>query len=141
MKCVFVVNVDVDPAKLSAAAKLKVKFRINTVKGKLSSIPYFPAGTEYEHPNAAFFCQAGSAAPADDECLQACGMTEDELAAVQRLYKITAAGIEGKDDIELWDAGVIIGYRQDGSYEPGPNWEEFMKARAQMQAAKAESDI
>lgn len=140
MKCVFVTNVDVNPATMTAAHKRLVKWRINLVKGKRTSIPYFPAGTEYEHPNAAFFCQAGSAAPLDDECREATGLTEEQLEALQRQYKLTAAGIL-EADVELWDAGVITGYEENGDYIHGPNWDEWMKAHEAEKAKAKESDI
>ncbi len=140
MKCVFVTSVDVNAKKLSAVDLAKVKFRTNLVGGVLSSIPYFPAGTEYEHPLAHMFVRKGSATPGDEECRTACGMTEEQLAKAQHLYKRNAAGIR-PEDWELFDHGVITGYTQDGEYIHGPAWDAYQESRKAQAKGLTASDI
>lgn len=140
MKCVFTRDMDVNPKTLSVADKAKVKFRASTVNGNPAMIPFFPAGTEYEHPQAALFVRKGCAAPADDECREKCGMTPEQIEQAQHLYQRNAAGIR-PEDYELFDNGVITGYTQEGVYVPGPTWEAYQQARNAKQNALTQSDI
>ena len=140
MKCVFTTDMDVNPKTLSEADKAKVKFRSSTVNGEPALIPYFPAGTEYEHKRAFLFVAKGCAAPADDECRAKSGMSAEQLAKAQHLYKRNAAGIR-PEDFELFDNGVITGYLPGGDYIPGPTWDAFQQSRQAEQARLAQSDI
>lgn len=140
MKCVFVTDVDVNPKTLSTENKAKVRFRNNTVAGVASSIPYFPKGTEYEHKLAHMFVRKGCAAPADEECHAACGMTPEQLAQAQHLYKRNAAGIR-PEDFKLFDDGVILGYEQNGEYIHGPCWDAYQQSRQASQGKSLDSDI
>lgn len=130
MKCVFVIPVDVNPRNVPESQKNLIQFRFNTVgtSPQKKPIPYFPAGTVYEMPDAWKHCQTGTAAPGDEDCRVAAGMTEADLKAAQRIQKIAAAGIV-EADIELFDAGVITGYEMNGDYKPGPNYASYMAAQ------------
>lgn len=129
MQCAFVTDVDVDPSTMPESEKTKIKFRMNQVGDEVRPIPYFPAGTIYDHPNAFIFCRAGSAAPHDQECIDRTGLSETELKALQQRYKRTAAGIL-KEDWELFDSGIITGYdHTTGEYLPGPNYAAWHAAK------------
>jgi hypothetical protein len=120
MRCRFVVDVDVNPQS-SPQMQRFVKLRQIKHGARTIDVPYWPAGTEYEHPKAAFFVLQGMAEPADLECAVAASMTEAERAKVQHAYQRQARGIIPKD-WPLFDAGYIAGYENDGSYTPGPKW-------------------
>lgn len=146
MKCIFTLDQDVNPATMAESEKAKVKFRsgkTTNLTGKVLGkvVPYFPAGTEYEHPNAAFFVLAGSAIPGDKECTDAVkaeGMTDEDLAALQHRYKRADLGIE-EADVPLYDAGVILGYdpKSPDGYIHGPQWEAYQAAMKQVEAEAA----
>ena len=140
MKCTFISNVDVNPAAMTDEQKQLVKFRQTTVGGKQSFVPYFPAGTTYEHENAHVFCLVGSAVPADEETAMIVGLEPEELLKRQATYKRTAAGILPADT-DLFDSGVIAGYKQDGSYIEGPNWAKHAETLAAIHAAAKDEDI
>jgi hypothetical protein len=61
MKCQFVLDVDMDVATLDPNQAHKLKFRPVQQGREQVKVPYFPAGTDYEHPNAAFFVRNGMA--------------------------------------------------------------------------------
>jgi hypothetical protein len=86
-----------------------------------------PAGTILASPphrdtHIVLLVQMGCAEPADEECAKASGMTPERMEAAQHAYERISIGIH-PDDYELFDAGLIAGYRPDGSYIPGPNAE------------------
>lgn len=80
-----------------------------------------PFGYVRDAPDAYKLVRAGIAVPADEECRQACRMTQAEIDLAQRNYPAMALGI-WPDDREAFFAGKIAGYNADGSYIPGPNW-------------------
>ena len=86
--------------------------------GKLT-VKKVPAGTIIDHPDAFLLVRQGCAIAADDECQQKAGMTADRLKAAQYAYKRTAAGIN-PDDFDAYDAGLMVGYKPDGTWELGP---------------------
>ena len=149
MKCVFTVNVDVEAANVPDGQKHLIRFRTGRVlnglaslnteglealkkksNGKVKPIAYFPIGTIYESPAAWKWCENGMAKPFDDECREAAGMTDADVdEAHRRFVRDFEKGIQPKD-WALYDAGVIVGYREDGSYEPGPKWDEYQEALA-----------
>ncbi len=129
MKCVFVRDVDVDVTTLDEGQKSKLKFRKVRVGQNTKLVAYFPSGTEYEHANAPFFVRQGMADPADDECAEAADLSAEQRTQLQHKYRRLAAGIL-REDFELFDSGVIVGYEQDGSYKHGPNWAAYQEAQA-----------
>lgn len=126
MKCQFVIDIDMDVSTLDPDQAHKLKFRWARQGRDNVQVPYFPAGTEYEHPNADFFVRNGIADPADTECEEMVGaITAEQRVLVKKRYRRLAAGI-AQEDFALFDAGVILGYNAgDGSYVPGPNWDEY----------------
>lgn len=157
MKCVFMVNLDVNAANVPEDQKHLVRFRTgrvveglaalnseglealkNKANGRVQPIAYFPIGTIYEAPAAWRWCRDGIAKPFDDECRQAAGMDATELDEAHYRFVRSFERCIRKNDWPLYDAGVITGYRDDGSYEPGPKWDEYQKALAE--SAEQEDD-
>ena len=95
--------------------------------GSLSA--YFPKGSEFTGAQALFLCRTGQATPADDECANALGMTESQIAVLQVDYKMNNLGINSPEDRALFRAGVITGYDAKLGYLPGPNWEAYQAAK------------
>jgi hypothetical protein len=85
-----------------------------------------PVGTVIEHPDAYRLVRHGCAEPADEECEQAADMTPEALAKAQAAYPKIAAGII-PEDREAWDLGYMRGYNADGSWIPGPQFEEMQE--------------
>lgn len=124
MKCRFVVDVDVNP-QTSPQMQQFVKLRQIRQGMRTISVPYWPAGTEYEVHNAAFFVLQGMAEPVDEECYEAAGRpSKDHLTFLQHAYKRQALGIVSMD-WDKFDAGYIAGYDAKGEYIPGPKWDEY----------------
>lgn len=128
------IDVDVELTNMPPAMRRHVVYRDVKTQHGVKQIPFWPAGTEYETPQAAFFVRQGMATPADFECQIACGVKPEEMPALQHAYQRQAKGIL-QQDWELFDAGYIVGYEQDGSYMPGPKWAEYQTKLAAEQAA------
>lgn len=102
-----------------------------------------PKGTVVEGDEALLRVGTGQAAPIDEECAEACGMTPAQLKSTQRMYAAAMAGIRGKKDTELFMAGVIDGYDKGSTddnpkYIPGKNWQAFQDAKAASEKEKSE---
>lgn len=90
----------------------------------------YPKGTAFTGLHAVQLVKTGQANPDDEECAKAANMTEQQLSVKQRENLAAIAGIKGKEDHELFMAGVIEGYdagTTDDSpiYIHGPNWELY----------------
>lgn len=82
-----------------------------------------PKGTVVECKNAWFYVKLGVAEPADEECKKRANMTPDKIARQSLIYERTERGIHPKD-FEAYEAGLMTGYNPDGSWIPGPAYEE-----------------
>jgi len=82
-----------------------------------------PKGTLIEHRQAALLVRMGVAEPVDDECKKAANMTPEKTAAAAKAYNRLEKGI-APEDFKAFDQGVMCGYNPDGSWIPGPNYEE-----------------
>lgn len=109
---------------------LKWKF-VRDKQGNPRQDPYFPAGTIFEGPQAVQLCRTGQATPADDECMEALGLSEFECQKLAVEYEMNTLGVWDKKDRELFKAGVIAGYNEDGTAKPGPNWDSYQEALAE----------
>jgi hypothetical protein len=125
------------------------KFVFKAVKGNLTPVTVWPVGTEFGDeqppvtvkqdnegtviPHSLFMCLIGQAHPSDAECLQATGKTEAELRAIQAAYHLAHTGYHKKQDHELAMQGVILGYDAEGKPIPGPNWEQYQKAKEELE--------
>lgn len=127
MKAKLVITHEADMSTMSEEMKAKVRFAKNGESGK--PIAIFPAGTEFEGDHAITLCKNGQAAPSDQECADALGMSSEKLLSLQVGYKMDTLGIHKTEDRELYRAGVISGFDANGNYKPGVNWDEYNKAK------------
>lgn len=136
MKAVYVVEVslNIENAPEFYRAVAQPVFKLGTFGKVMEWV--LPKGTIVEDPaEAVLRCQTGQAAPYDEECAVACGMTPAELIRAQRLCLCAMAGIRGKEDQDLFLAGVIDGYAPGTTdektiYKPGPKWDVYQAALA-----------
>ena len=84
-----------------------------------------PVGTVIDHPDAYKLVRRGCADPADEECRIAADMTPEQLRKAQEHYPIVHAGVI-PEDYDAWRRGYMRGYNPDGSWKPGPNWDEYV---------------
>jgi len=128
MKAALVLDQFADVSQLTEEQQAKIAFKPGH-KGKLDAI--FPAGTIFEGDDAVRMCKTGQAAPYDEECAKAVGLSSARLAALQVGYKMDTLGINRKEDRELYRAGIILGYDDKLNYIPGPNWDKYQLAKLQ----------
>lgn len=146
MKSKLVLNVECVINERAPKAYLN-KFSYVPVKGRPEPVTMFLEGTEFgdEVPpvivpghdgmtHAVFMCHTGQAHPSDVECLEATGKTEEELRAIQASYFLTVNGFNKPADQKLAMEGVILGMDpKTGEPIPGPNWESYQKAKAELE--------
>jgi hypothetical protein len=94
-----------------------------------------PKGTVIDHPKAYALVLRGVAEPADDECKAKADPTPEQMERAQFYYDRTEAGII-PDDFQAYADGLMVGYNPDGTWKPGPNFEE-----AEWQQRKEDSPI
>ena len=141
MKARLVLDQGADPSKATAEQREKIRFVPSKDKRK-KVVPIYPKGTIFEGEQAIFLCKTGQAAPADEECRLAVGMTEAESERQQEEYLMDSLGINDRDDRELFKAGVIKGYRgANHEYIPGPNWESYQQALAESELLDDDDEI
>jgi hypothetical protein len=104
--------------------------------GQSVMIPIYAKGTIFSGPIALQLCKTGQAGPADDECAEAIGMTSHEIEALRIEYQMNALGVNDKGDRDLFRAGVILGYNADRTYKPGPKWDEYQRAKIELEEAE-----
>lgn len=97
--------------------------------GRTQKKTYWRSDVVFEGPWGPFLVQHGMAEPADEECEIACYRTPAERLAAQRAYERTKRGIH-PDDFEAFDKGYMLGYQPDGSWLPGPKYDEYMALKA-----------
>lgn len=107
-------------------------------KGCKEPVAIYPKGTVFEGEHAVFLVKTGQARPLDDECRKACGLSSDQLATKQISYEMDSLGIHSEKDRKLYIGKVILGYNDDLSYIPGPNWSQYQAAQEQL---KQEDEI
>jgi len=129
MKAAFVLDQFADTSACTDAQRAKLSF----VPSPNGPVAIFAAGTVIEGDEAIMRCKTGQASPLDDECRNAVGLTESQLATSQIEYKMNTLGINDKADRELYKAGVILGYDDKLEYIHGPNWEAYQVAKAETQ--------
>lgn len=84
-----------------------------------------PAGTVLENPHVHTLVRQGIAIPEDDECAKAAGMTPEQMTVAQHARQRVRLGI-APDDFEAFDQGIMVGYKPDGSFIPGPNYADHV---------------
>lgn len=83
-----------------------------------------PAGTVVDHRQAWLLVKQGVAVPEDEECKQKVGVTPEQMTRAQHAYDRISHGVH-PEDFQAYDEGLMIGYNPDGSWKPGPNWEDW----------------
>ncbi len=141
MKAAYVLDQSLNIRNASDEYRKLAKPVIDPVSGGVADW-IVPKGAVVEGDEALLRVKTGQAAPIDEECAKACGMSTAELSARKREYLAASAGIKGKKDMELFMAGVIDGYLPGTTdekpvYKPGENWAVFEAAK---QEAKAEAE-
>lgn len=109
----------------TAPEYLKSAIRWRDARGVME--PYFPAGTAFDGEQAVFLCKTGQASPADEETANAVNMPPEVAKAVALKYEMADRGIMPAHH-ELYAAGVMVGYNDDGTMKPGPNWAAYQEA-------------
>lgn len=97
--------------------------------GRLQDVTFWRTDVVFEHPIGYRLVQNGDAIPMDEECELAAGLKPSQLTAVQYNRERLARGI-AREDWAAYDAGYMVGYRPDGSWEPGPNYAEWTALQA-----------
>ena len=134
MKARLLANQDADITKVTA---LHPPTKPVERYGKIEHI--FPAGSEFVGQQAVQLVLNGMATPSDDECEKEVGATPEQLAEWQIMRRMIDLGIYDKDDQKLYRGGVILGYKPDGSYDPGPNFDEYKAAEKELKRRQEET--
>lgn len=123
MKCRIIrEDMELSP-KAEVSPRLTVERRIRRNK-RFVMARFWKLDAIHEHPHAYMLVRQGCAVPADQECADACGMTDEEMKRAQAAYERTNRGIH-PDDFAKYEAGEIAGYDGNGNYIPGPNAKTF----------------
>lgn len=117
MECGADVSAITDEAQLALLTSRMEKLRDGTER----TVFYWPAGCVVEGPVAAHILACGIGLPFDDASAQEVQMTPDDFKRVQVQYDATLARIK-REDMDLFRAGAITGYDEEGRYIHGPNW-------------------
>jgi hypothetical protein len=120
----------VDDLEVSPSAVLTEDEQLQTVErvvwrnGADTAVTFWERGAILDRPDCFMLVQMGKADAADEECKLAVSMTSAQLAQAQHAARRLAAGIH-PEDFALFDAGIIVGYNGDGSYKPGPHFDQM----------------
>lgn len=125
MKCRFVYPCEVVVRTLPPELRNVPTAEKELRNGRMRRVYRWPVGYEYEHKDAWKLCMLGAAEPADDECREACPATDEQLAYARLDYPTAELGILIKDR-DAYHSGFMLGYRPDGSWIPGPNYEAWL---------------
>lgn len=105
----------------------------------------YPKGTVFEGQQAVNLVITGQAAPIDEECAAACGMSTEELRIRQRERLAAEAGIMSDNEMQLFMAEVIDGVDrknpkhtdQTPVYKPGRLWAAYAEEMEKQKEKKA----
>jgi hypothetical protein len=92
--------------------------------GQMEPVRFWKLGAIVSRPDSYMLVRMGIAEPEDEECLQRAAMTPEQARGAQHAARRVTAGIS-PEDFPLYDAGIITGYNPDGSFVPGPNWDQM----------------
>jgi hypothetical protein len=122
---IIVDDLEVSPsAVLTEDEQLQTVDRVVWRNGADTAVTFWERGAILDRPDCFMLVQMGKADAADDECKLAVSMTSAQLAQAQHAARRLAAGIH-PEDFGLYDAGIIVGYNGDGTYKPGPNFDQM----------------
>jgi len=117
MECGADVSQITDEAHLALLTSRTEKMRDGTER----PVFFWPAGCVVDGAVAEHILAVGIGLPVDDESAKEVGMSPEDLKRVQIEYDATLAKIK-HEDMNLFRAGAITGYDEDGEYLRGPNW-------------------
>ena len=118
-------DLEVSPsAVLTDEEKSQTVERIVWRNGADTPATFWKLGAILTRPDSYMLVRLGVAEPADDECRIAASMTGAQREAAQHAARRLSAGIH-PEDFGLYDSGIIIGYNPDGTYKPGPNFDQL----------------
>ena len=87
-----------------------------------------PAGTILDSHRAHIMVGMGFALPVDDECVEACGMSQEQIEQAQEAFPCLEAGIE-REDVKAFKFGAMTGYHPEtGKWIEGPKYDEWMSS-------------
>jgi hypothetical protein len=109
---------------LSEEEQAQTVERVIPRNGQRRPVTFWKQGAILDRPDSFMLVRMGIAEAVDDECRQRASMSAAEFAKAQHAYARLNAGIH-PDDFPLFDAGIILGYLPDGTYKPGPNWDQM----------------
>lgn len=140
MKCEIIRDdLEVAPAFIDRVPPEIVETRQEWRNGQYEMVTFFKKGALLEEKHAFRLVQQGCAVPADDACRQRARRTPQQMKEAQRAYERLHRGIH-PDDFDLYDKGYIVGYEPDGSYKPGPKWDEYQALLAAEAAEELEDE-
>jgi hypothetical protein len=90
---------------------------------------WLPKGYEFDNvgsdgkPKAHLLVRMGYAEAVDEECEKMVRRTPEQLIEARFAAIRATKGIH-PDDHKLYDAGIMDGYKPDGTMKPGPNFTE-----------------
>ena len=119
-----------DDLEVSPSAELSEDEQLQTVErtvwrnGANQTATFWERGAILQRPDCYMLVRMGVAEPADEECEQWAGMTGQQRQQAQHAARRLSAGIH-PEDFGLFDAGIILGYNPDGTYKPGPNFDQL----------------
>lgn len=105
--------------------------------GKLQKMVFWRTDVVFDNEHGPAAVKQGFAVPMDDECREACELTDRQIEAAQKAYPRTKAGIH-PEDFDAYDKGYMIGYQPDGAWLPGPNHEVWLE---EQRAIEEEDDV
>lgn len=107
--------------------------------GRWQDLVFWRTDVVFDHPAGYRMVQNGDAIPMDEECELAAGLKPEQLTVVQYNRERLAKGI-AVEDWGAYDAGYMTGYRPDGSWEPGPNYAEYLRRKREEEIDEDEDE-
>lgn len=124
------IEVSLDSVPVDSELRQAIVFREVLRNGRMQKVPFWQLGTIIQHPMCFRLVQMGVAVPADEGCAQMAGMSSQQQVKAQHAAERLSKGIH-PDDFAAYDAGVMVGYDDQGEYIPGPNYHLYEKAKAE----------
>lgn len=123
-------RITVDHLEISPSGILTDEEKAQTVvrnvwrNGEMQPATFWKLGAIVTQPDCWQLVLGMLAEPADDECAALSAMTPEQRREAQRARDRLTHGIM-PEDFALFDAGIITGYNPDGTYKPGPNYDQL----------------
>jgi hypothetical protein len=118
-------DIEISPsAVLSDDERAQTVTRDTWRNGMMEPVQFWQLGAVVSRPDSYMLVRMGVAESHDEECLQRAAMTPEQARQAQHAARRVTAGIS-PEDFPLYDAGIITGYNPDGSFVPGPNWDQM----------------